>query len=328
MTTTNSKPTAGKDYPTTWVQFLDWFHSEQACREYLEKLRWADGLVCPKCNAISQVGRISRGRLICPSCRYQATVTAGTIFDKTRTELRVWFAAIWYITNQKHGVSALGLQRVLGLGSYETAWTILHRLRRAMVRPDRDLLGGEVEIDETYLALTDRQSPIAALGRKSNTAKVLVVIAVEILQPKGFGRIRIRQIGIGDQEHLMPFIKESVIAGATIRTDGSPAYRDIERVGYAHRKTVHLGSKTPAHESMPGVHRVAALLQRWMMGTHHGAVQPPQLDYYLDEFVFRFNRRTSRSRGLLFYRLLEQTLMTSPVTYNSIVNKKKKIDNL
>lgn len=149
-------PIGGKDYPTTWVQFLDWFHSEQACRDYLEKLRWSDGLICPKCGVRSQVGRGSRGRLTCPACRHQATVTAGTIFDKTRTELRVWFAAIWYITNQKHGVSALGLQRVLGLGSYETAWTMLHRLRRAMVRPDRELLHGEVEVDETYLALGDR----------------------------------------------------------------------------------------------------------------------------------------------------------------------------
>jgi hypothetical protein len=251
-------------------------------------------------------------------------VTAGTIFDKTRTELRVWFAAIWYITNQKHGVSALGLQRVLGLGSYETAWTMLHRLRRAMVRPDRDLLCGEVEIDETYLALTDRQNPISAVGRKSNTSKVLVVIAVEILQPKGFGRIRIQQIEAGDQTHVMAFVKESVLAGATIRSDGSPVYKSVQESGYEHRVTVHLGSKTPAHESMPGVHRVAALLQRWMMGTHHGAVQPPQLDYYLDEFVFRFNRRTSRSRGLLFYRLLQQAVMTKPVTYGAIVEIKEK----
>jgi ribosomal protein L37AE/L43A len=109
-------PRGGTDYPTTWVQFLDWFHSEQACRDYLEKLRWADGLICPKCGTSSQVERISRGRLICRACRHQATATAGTIFDKTRTELRVWFAAIWYITNQKHGVSALGLQPRLGLG--------------------------------------------------------------------------------------------------------------------------------------------------------------------------------------------------------------------
>ena len=324
MATPEQTPIGGKDYPTTWVQFLDWFHSEQACRDYLEKLRWPDGLICPKCEASDQVARNSRGRLICPSCRHQTTATAGTIFDKTRTELRVWFTAIWTITSQKHGISALGLQRVLGLGSYETAWTMLHRLRRAMVRPDRDLLHGEVEVDETYLALTDRITPIVAAGRKSNTTKVLVVIAVEMLQPKGFGRIRIRQIAHGNHEHLMSFVRESIRPGAVIHSDGSPAYRKLDDIGYGHRKTVHLGSDTPAHESMPGVHRVASLLQRWMMGTHHGAVQPGQLDYYLDEFVFRFNRRTSRSRGLLFYRLLQQAVMTKPVIYEKIIAASRK----
>ena len=323
MDTPVKAPIGGTDFPTTWVQFLDWFHSEQACRDYLEKLRWANGLTCPKCGLISQVERMSRGRLICPACRHQATATAGTIFDKTRTELRVWFAAIWYITSQKHGVSALGLQRVLGLGSYETAWAMLPRLRRAMVVPDRELLHGKVEVDETYLALTDRQNPISAVGRKSNTTKVLVVIAVEMLHPKGFGRIRIRQINRGDYENLMPFIRASVRPGAVIHSDGSPSYKNLEDSGYGHRRTVHLGSDTPAHESMPGVHRVASLLQRWIMGTHHGAVQPGQLDYYLDEFVFRFNRRTSRSRGLLFDRLLQQAVITKPVTYGRIVEVPK-----
>jgi transposase-like protein len=318
MDSSKTPPTAGTDYPTTWVEFLDWFHSEQACRDYLERLRWADGLICPKCSEVSHVERMSRGRLICRGCKHQTTVTAGTVFDKTRTELRVWFAAIWYITNQKHGVSALGLQRVLGLGSYETAWAMLHRLRRAMVRPDRELLHGEVEIDETFLALTGKETPILATGRKNNTTKVLVVIAVEMLQPKGFGRIRIRQIAKGDHEHLMPFIEESIRVGAIIHSDGSTAYRKLEDAGYKHRRSVHLGSDIPAHESMPGVHRVASLLQRWMMGTHHGAVQPKHLDYYLDEFVFRFNRRTSRSRGLLFYRLIQQAVLTEPVTYAKI----------
>ena len=189
------------------------------------------------------------------------------------------------------------------------------------MRPDRELLHGEVEIDETYLALTGRKTPILATGRQSNTMKVLVVIAVEMLQPKGFGRIRIRQVDQGDYEHLMPLIKESVRVGSVIHSDGSAAYRNLEEAGYQHRRTVHLGSDMPAHESMPGVHRVASLLQRWMMGTLHGAVQPKHLDYYLDEFVFRFNRRTSRSRGLLFYRLLQQAVITEPVTYAKIAGK-------
>jgi len=214
----------GKDYPTTWSEFLDWFHSEDACRLYLEGLRWSEGFTCPKCGVVDAVTRSSRSRLVCRSCKHQTTVTTNTIFDKTRTELRVWFAAIWYITNQKHGVSALGLQRVLGLGSYETAWTMLHRLRRAMVRPDRELLHGEVEVDETYLALTDRKFPLSSEGRKSNTTQIMVAIAVEMLQPKGFGRIRIRRIDKGNYENLIPFMTESIVSGSIIHSDGSAAY--------------------------------------------------------------------------------------------------------
>lgn len=196
---------------------------------------------------------------------------------------------------------------------------MLHRLRRAMVRPGRDLLHGEVEVDESYLSIGDRKNPISPIGRKSSTSKVQVAIAVEMLQPKGFGRIRIKQIREGNHENLMAFIHESVRPGSLIHSDGSPAYRNLEEAGYEHRRTVHRGSDTPAHESMPGVHRVAALLQRWLLGTHHGAVQPGQLDYYLDEFVFRFNRRTSISRGLLFYRLLQQAVVTEPVTYEDVI---------
>lgn len=317
-------PVAGKDYPTTWSQFLDWFHSEEACRTYLENLRWPTGFICPKCSASGNAKRSSRGRWVCRACKYQSTVTAGTIFDKTRTDIRVWFAAIWYITNQKHGVSALGLQRVLGLGSYETAWTMLHRLRRAMVRPSRELLTGDVEVDETYLSLTERGKTKSSKGKKSNTTKILAVIAVEIIQPKGFGRIRVQRIEKANATNLTAFIRESIDARASIQTDGSTIYKKLKNKGYKHRRTVHLGSDIQAHDSMPGVHRVAALLQRWLLGTHHGAIQPKQLDYYLDEFVFRFNRRTSKSRGLLFYRLLQQAVVTRPVTYDKVIGKRER----
>jgi len=249
-------------------------------------------------------------------------VTAGTIFDKTRTPLRVWLAAAWYLTNQKQGVSALGLQRVLGLGSYETAWTMLHRFRRAMVRPGRERLKGRVEVDETFLALTDRQEPISRAGRKSKTDKVLVVIAVEMLEPKGFGRIRLRRIANDSASCVIPFVQEAVEPGAEVRTDGSAAYRSLNELGYEHRRTVMLGSDVPAHVSMAGVHRVASLIKRWILGTHHGSVQPEHLDAYLNEFVFRFNRRTSASRGMLFYRLLQQAVVTEPVTYEDVVRKK------
>ena len=314
-------PTAGKDYPRNWSEFLDWFASEEACLAYLEKLRWPDGFVCPACGVVGEPYRSSRTRLMCRSCAHQASVTAGTIFDKTRTPLRVWLAAAWYVTNQKLGVSALGLKRVLGLGSYQTAWTMLHRFRRAMVRPERELLNGEVEVDETYLAISDRDKPLSSEGRKSNTSKILVAIAVEIHQPKGFGRIRLRRIENESDACVVPFVRENIEPGANVRTDGSAAYRSLSKIGFEHNRQVMLGAESPAHVTMPGVHRVASLVKRWILGTHHGSVQPEHLDAYLDEFVFRFNRRTSTSRGLLFYRLMQQAVVTAPVTYQNVVKK-------
>lgn len=314
-------PIPGTDYPQTWNDFLDWFATEDACLNYLERLRWANGFVCPNCGSTSEAYRASRTRLMCRDCQRQSTVTAGTIFDKTRTPLRVWLAAAWYLTNQKQGVSALGLQRVLGLGSYQTAWTMLHRFRRAMVRPGRDQLKGLVEVDETYVAISDRKRPISPRGRKSSTTDVLVVMAVEILQPKGFGRIRLRRIANDSASDVIPFVQEVVEPGAQVRTDGSAAYRSLGDLGYGHQRTVMLGSEVPAHVSMAGVHRVASLVKRWILGTHHGSVQPEHLDAYLDEFVFRFNRRTSNSSGMLFYRLLQQAVVTAPVTYADVVSK-------
>jgi transposase-like protein len=314
-------PVAGRDYPKTWVEFEDWFAGDEACAAYLEKLRWPAGFCCPKCAVMDTPTRATRGRLICRACRYQSSVTAGSIFDKTRTSLRVWFAAAWYITSQKQGVSALGLQRALGLNSYQTAWAMLHRFRRAMVRPDRDLLGGMVEVDEAYLALR-RGAPVKRRGASPKTHNkshlVAIAVAVEILEPKGFGRIRVRRIQAPTIDTLMPFVRENVAPGASVRTDGSAIYGQLRKEGFVHDPFVILGSKTPAHEPLPGVHRVASLLKRWLLGTHHGAVDPRHVDYYLDEFTFRFNRRTSRSRGMLFYRLMQQSAATTPVTYANI----------
>jgi len=314
-------PKAGEDYPTDWNEFLTWFGSEESCLTYLERLRWPAGFVCLACSCVGQPYRSSRGRIVCRDCGHQGTVTAGTIFDKTRTPLRVWLAAAWYLTSQKQGVNALGLQRVLGLGSYQTAWAMLHRFRAAMVRPGRERLHGKVEVDETYLAISDRQSPITKKGRKHNTAKTLIVVAVEMLEPKGFGRIRLQRIQDDSPESVLSFVQEVIEPGATVHTDGLASYRTLPELGYVHQRTVMLGSDVAAHVSMPGVHRVAALLQRWILGTHHGAVQPAHLDAYLGEFVFRFNRRSSSSRGMLFYRLLQQAVVTSPVTYGDVVQK-------
>lgn len=316
-------PVPGVDYPQTWNEFLDWFPTEEACLAFIERLRWADGFECPACGASEKPYRASRLRLMCRRCRHQTSVTTGTLFDKTRTPMRVWLAGAWYVTNQKLGVSALGLQRVLGLGSYQTAWTMLHRFRRAMVRPERDQLHGLVEVDETYLAIRDRQSQPSREQRKSRTDKVLVVMAVEIHEPKGFGRIRLRRIDDDSAASVIPFVQEVVDPSARVRTDGSAAYRGLVELGYSHERKIMLGAEEAAHVSMPGVHRVASLVKRWILGTHQGSVQPDQLDFYLDEFAFRFNRRASRSRGMLFYRLMAQAVRTPPVTYADVARKRR-----
>jgi transposase-like protein len=309
---------AGRDYPRTWKQFLDWFHDEDACLKYLEKLRWPQGFVCPRCGSRENPYKASRGRLVCRSCRHQSTVTSGTLFEKTRTPLSSWFAAAWYITNQKNGVSALGLQRVLGIGSYQTAWSMLHRLRRAMVNPERDKLHGIVEVDETYVGGRD-EGKIRAPHEDSK--KAIVVVAIEMLQPKGFGRVRLQRVPSATQEHVLPFVCSVIESGSVIQTDGSPIYKPLLEHGFTQHKIVHLGSTDPAHVTMPGVHRVASLLKRWLLGTHQGSVHSQQLDYYLDEYTFRFNRRSAKSRGLLFYRLIEQAVRTDPVTYQKITGK-------
>jgi transposase-like protein len=322
---TDKMPVAGHDYPRTWEAFLDWFPDEAACVYYLERLRWPDGFVCLRCGVADAAYRGSRGRWLCRHCRYQGTVTAGTVFEKTRTPLRSWLAAVWYVTNQKHGVSALGLQRVLGLGSYQTAWTMLHRLRRAMVRHGRERLSGVVEVDEAFLG--------HVRGKKRGTGKprpkkqivgvqTPIAIAVEVKAPKGFGRTRLRRISDVTAESLIPFVQDSVEPGSVVRTDGSWSYHKLSQHGYPRDRNVVSYADHPAHVPLPGVHRVASLLKRWLLGTHHGAVQPHQLDYYLDEFTFRFNRRTSRSRGLLFYRLLEQAVVTDAVSYTEITGQR------
>ena len=238
------------------------------------------------------------------------SVTAGTIFDRSRISLREWFAAAWYMTNQKHGVSALGLQRLLGLGSYQTAWTILRKLRTAMVRPGRDRLHGSVEVDETYVGGIEH----GVRGRGTDR-KFIVAIAIEVLSPKGFGRVRLNRVDDVSGASLIPFVCTAVEAGSEVHTDGWNGYNGLSGKGYSHHRTNASQSGDPAHVSMPGVHTVASLLKRWLLGTHQGSVTTEHLDAYLGEFAFRFNRRHSRQRGLLFLRLMQHAVVTPPTRY-------------
>lgn len=300
-----------KDYPRALMEFEQHFNTEQACREYLYQLRWPEGFRCPRCRH-HEAWQIGRGLNECKQCHFQTSVTAGTIFQDTRKPLRLWFRAMWYVTNQKHGVSALGLQRTLALGSYRTAWTWLHKLRYAMVRPGRDRLSGTVEVDETYIG---GEKP----GKRGRGAagKALVVVAAQ--EDGGrIGRIRLRRVSDASANSLGPAVHECIEPGAVVRTDGWNGYAQLQALGYVHkviRQEPHLGENL-----LPLVNRVVSLLKRWLLGTHQGAVQMSHLDYYLDEFTFRFNRRRSRSRGMLFYRLVQQAVAVDPITGSSIGN--------
>jgi transposase-like protein len=243
---------------------------------------------------------------MCTGCERKTSVTAGTIFHRSRLPLTTWFAAAWFVCSQKNGVSALGLQRVLGFGSYETAWAWMHKLRRAMVRPDRDQLCGIVEVDETIVGGRGPAQRRQALNQS------VVAIAVELHEPKGFGRIRLRQLTTAPDIGVCGFVSEVVEPGSVIRTDGWNAYNPLGGLGYTHEPVSVIHAHEPAHDLLPGVHRVASLLKRWLAGTMHYGVAWTHLDYYLDEFTFRFNRRTADKRGLLFYRLLQQAVNTDP----------------
>jgi transposase-like protein len=244
-------------------------------------------------------------------------VTAGTVFHRSKTPLTIWFRIAWRITGDKGGASALGVQRVIGLGSYQTAWTCLHKLRRAMVRPGRDRLRGTVEVDETLVG-----GVTPGVGGRSPTAKMLVAIAAEV-RGAATGRIRLALIPDATKPVLHRFVAQAVEPGSVVRTDGWHSYAGIEAAGYAH-DVVRLNGKPKdaGVAALPRVHRVASLLKRWLDGTHQGAVGAAHLTRYLEEFAFRFNRRTSRSRGLLFRRLLEHAVSTPPATYRRIVDPK------
>lgn len=308
-------PVGGIDYPQTFQEFEAWFSDEEACRNYLRHLRWPTCFVCPHCGSEGNPWTTKRGLLHCRACQGQTSVIAGTIFEGTRKPLKIWFLAMWFVTSQKNGTSALGLQRVLGLGSYQTAWAWLHKLRRAMIRPGRDGLSGTVEVDETYVG-----GPEEALQGREIENKSIVVIAAE-KRGRGMGRIRLARVKDVSAKSLLPFIQSAVTPGSVIHTDGWPAYSGVKVLGYKHQVTVLKHSILPTYEVMPRVHRVASLLKRWLIGTLHGGVQATQLDYYLDEFTFRFNRRNSRARGLLFHRLAQHAVATEPAPYQTLVAK-------
>lgn len=310
---------AGIHYPRSFEEFVTWFKDEDDCRDYLDWLRWGSGFECPHCGSTTGWRR-KKGRWDCGECSRVVSPTASTIFDKTRTSLRCWFAAAWHMTNQKNGISALGLKREMHMASTQTAWHLLHRLRSAMVRADRAPLSGEVEVDETFVG-GEKSGP----GGRGALGKTLVAVAVE-LHPKGaYGRCRLRVVQDAGADSLQGFVRDNVATGSTVLTDGWPSYLGLGSSGDYKHKAINLSaSPNQAHEELPAVHLVASLLKRWLLGTHQGSVSPEHLQAYLEGFTFRFNRRRSRRPGLLFYRLLEEAVFCKPLPYTDLAKLRRR----
>jgi len=311
------RPHAGTHYPRSVGEFQAWFRTDADCLDYLEWLRWPAGFVCADCGR-DRGWRLGDGRDRCSGCGGRTSVTAGTIFDRTRTPLTVWFTACWLFAASKEGVSALSLQRTLEIGSYQTAWAMLHRLRSVLVRPGRDRLAGVVEVDETYIG---GEEPGLAGGR-ARGKKVLTGVAVEVQAPNGIGRCRMLPLADASAASLHPFVTDHVEPRATVITDGWAGYGGLEKLGYVHDRRSQRAARACGEDPgalLPAVHRVVSLAKRWLLGTHQGSVEPAHLASYLNEFVFRFNRRRSRSRGMVFYRVLELAVAHGPVRYQDLI---------
>lgn len=294
-----------KEFPGTLLEFERWFRTEESCRAYLERIRWPEGFICPRCHA-RKAWRTKSGLFHCQGCYTNTYLTAGTVFHRSKVPLCLWYRAMWWMTNQKVGINAMGLQRLLGLPSYKTAWIMLHKLRRAMIRPGREQLSGDVEVDETLIGgLTP--------GNPARQAKNIVIIAAEI-RGEGIGRIRLSKLPNDDGASIVGFVKNTVAKGSLIISDGAWAYSWLTKDGYRHRRIPRAGSK-----ELPRVHRIAALVKRWLLGTFQGRTSDKQLQPYLDEFAFRFNRRNSALRGQLFYRLLQQCAGRGPTPYRVMI---------
>jgi len=315
-----------EDYPKNFQEFLSRFQTDDDCWEYLFAMRWSNGFRCPECHN-SKYYLNHRKLAECNDCGHQVSVTAGTIFYGTRKPLLLWFHVMWWVAAQKTGISASNFKDFMGFGSYETAWAWLHKLRRAMVRSGREKLTGDVEVDETFIGgkeSGDKEDGTGKTGRGSE-GKTLVVVATEC-RGKQIGRVRFKCIKRATSDNLMRFIKDNIEHGSTVITDGWSGYVTLsDSEYYTHVKKSILGSGQNAHELLPHVHMVDSLLKRWLNGTHQGRISSKHLEFYLDEYAFRFNRKLSTHRGKLFYRLVQQAVASPPVPLKKLIESKLQV---
>ncbi|MGY2746716.1 IS1595 family transposase [Arthrobacter sp. UYCu723] len=302
------------DFPKTILEFQARFGDEQACLGYLFECRWPDGYSCPRCKGESAWPVAARGLWECAACRYQVSLTAGTVLHKTHTALHLWFWAAYLMTTGTPGISARQLQRQLGLSRYETAWTMLHKLRRAMVNPERTLLTGEVEVDECEVGGPE----VGRRGGRNLTARAAqIVVAVEV-RGQGSGRVRMKVIPNASGDTLGTFVTDTVAPGAIVHTDGWMGYVPLRNKGYDHRPRSQRAAKRAGDPDpvLPRVHRAISNFKTWLRGTHR-SVGNEHLQVYLDEFTFRYNRRSTPMAA--FQSLLGLGAQQAPATYRQIV---------
>jgi transposase-like protein len=306
-----------QDLPRDLPTFLERFGTDEACRAYLVRARWPAGFHCSGCGHDQAYSHKKRLIEECTACGKQHSILAGTIFEQTKTGLARWFLAIYLVTSSKGGISAMELQRQMGFGSYGTAWAWLHKIRRAMVVPGRQPLSDRVEADETLVG-----GPKPGKPGRGASGKTVVAGAVESRRGKArgrrLGRLRLQAVRDASAGSLVGFLGRNVLSPAEVATDGWSGYRGLEAAGYAHEPIRLARSWGDAALRLPAIHLVFGLAKRWLLGTHHGAVSAKHLQTYLDEYVFRFNRRTAKSIAHRFARVIEQAVLTPPTTYRAI----------
>jgi predicted RNA-binding Zn-ribbon protein involved in translation (DUF1610 family) len=300
------------EFPRSLIEFQQWFADESACAAYLHAARWPDGFTCPACGGMRGWALETKAWTHeCADCGKQTSVTAGTVMHGSKLPLTVWFWAAYLMATHSNGISALQLQKQLGLGSYRTAWMLCAKLRRAMVAPGRQPLAGLVEVDEAELPCRTKNDPPSGGGGRSHQGKILLAGAVEV-QGDGPGRIRLSTIPDFSARSLHGFLNDAVAPGATVKTDGWSGYPGAPGVTH----DPHVVGPMAAHIILPWVHRVFSNLKTWALGVYHG-LRRNHIRTYLDEFVFRFNRR--RTRHAAFRTLLGIGVAIAPVTYKMLI---------
>jgi hypothetical protein len=300
------------DFPVTIMDFQERFATEEACRAYLFACRWPDGFRCRRCGG-GDVGVMHSRRRVwrCKGCAAQTSVTAGTVMHGTRTPLRPWFWAAYLVATHHPGISAVQLQRQLGIRSHETAWMLLHKLRRAMVAPEREPLKREVEVDEFFLGGYEE----GLRGGRARGKKTLCGAAVEV-RGQGSGRVRLAVLKDASADSLGSFLTATTEAGAIVNTDGWGGYNGLTGLGYEHRPRDQSAAAAGEEPYLPRAHRAISNLKAWLHGTHRWA-SLEHLQAYLDEYVFRHNRR--RNPHAAFQTLLGLAALHEPSTYRQII---------